>query len=314
MSPEILAPFLAVMAAAAMAVFAVWYFVSAALTARRERLERRLAGDPADEPLELVTPPQKPGWAGRFDAGFADLLSRTGLDLDAPLALGVILFCGVGLAAAVFVWRFDQEPWLALPAFFVGVAVPLAFFVWRQNAWRRTLQDQLPDALFLLARSLRAGRSVEQGFQLIGEQGVPPLSREFARMSRQTELGLSLAQVTQSAARRLGLVDFNVFASLLSLHRSTGGNLPLLLDRLATSTRDRNQFDRQYRTATVMGRWSAAFISCLALVILFYFFFFQRDWALRYFETSTGLALLGTALGLEVAGLVLLYWLLRYEY
>lgn len=314
MPPEVLTPFLAVMAAGAMTVFAGWYFISNALARRREQLNRRLAGDPVDEPLELFREPPRSGWAARFDSGFADLVSRTGLDLDASLALGIILLSGVSLATAVLVWRYEQEPWLSLPAFFVGCAIPLTWLVWRQNAWRRILQDQLPDALFLLARSLRAGRSVEQGLQLLGDQGVPPLAREFARMYRQTELGLSLPQVLQTAAKRLRLVDFNVFASIVSLQRATGGNLPALLDRVAASTRERNQFERQYRTATVMGRWSAAFISSLALLILFYFFFFQRDWAMRYFETPAGITLFCTALGLEALGLLLMFWLMRYEY
>src|SRR5947209_3696923 len=136
--------------------------------------------------------------------------------------------------------------------------------------------------------SCRAARSVDQAFQLIGEQGVRPLSRDFAGMHSQLELRLPLSQVLHSTSRRLGIADFNVFASVVSLHRTTGGNLPLLLDRLAATTRDRNQFDRQYRAATVLGRYSAAFIGLMAAVILFYFFFFQRDLAQRYFETSTG--------------------------
>ena len=53
------------------------------------------------------------------------------------------------LAGFVFVWRMETEPWLALPAFFLGAGVPLAVFWWRQGQWRRTLQGQLPDTLFL---------------------------------------------------------------------------------------------------------------------------------------------------------------------
>jgi tight adherence protein B len=133
-------------------------------------------------------------------------------------------------------------------------------------------------------------------------------------MHQQLELGLSLGQVLQNAARRVGLVDFNVFASVLSLSRAIGGNLPVILDRLATATRDHNQFEGQYRAATVLGRYSALFITGLAAVILFYLFFFQPDWAARFFASTTGIVLFVIAIALEVGGLVLLWWLMRVEY
>jgi tight adherence protein B len=249
-----------------------------------------------------------------MDVGFEGMVFRTGLGIDSAMAIGLILFFGVITATAVFIWRYQEEPWLAIPAFFVGATLPLLFFWWRQSTWRRTMQNQLPDAFYLLARSLRAGRSIDQGFHLIGEQGVQPLSREFARMSRQLDLGLTLPQSLQSATRRIDLVDFNIFASVVSLHRSTGGNLPSILDRLAASTRDRNQFERQYQAATVLGRYSAAFISCCAIAILFYFFFFYRVYWLRYFETTTGITLFTAAIALFVLGALLLFWMVRYEY
>jgi tight adherence protein B len=315
MPQETLIPFIAIFGGVALAFLATWMIVAAIMNRRREETRRRMAGD--SEPALTMAPPPPTTLGKRVDVGFQNMIERTGLDLDTSLALGIILFFGVVLAAVVFVWRYDEEPWLAIPAFFVGAAVPLVFFLWRQRVWRRRLQDQLPDALYLLARSVRAGRSVDQAFQLIGDQGVPPLSREFARMHRQMELGLSLSQVLQATARRLGLVDFNVFASVLSLHRTTGGNLPIILDRLAAATRDRNQFEGQYRAATVLGRYSAAFIVSLAVFIMLYLFFFQRDYMMRFFDISqtyTGIILFCTAMALEVLGILVLFWFLKYDY
>src|SRR5262249_47712960 len=121
-------------------------------------------------------------------------------------------------------------------------------------------------------------------------------------------------QALQSTARRLDLVDFNIFASVVSLHRTTGGNLPAILDRLATSTRDRNQFERQYQAATSLGRLSAALISACAVVILLSFFFFYGGYWMRYFDTSTGITLFVSAISLFVLGALLLLWLVRYQY
>jgi len=316
MPTDALIAFLVILAIGAIVFLALWLGIGAWLARRREHLRRRMARSDSEQTI-LLPEPRAPGWSQRFDTGFERMVSRTGLDLDPTMALAIIFFCGVFLAAATLIWRWDAEPWLALPAFLLGAVVPLIVLLWRQQVWRRRLQQQLPDTLFLLARSLRAGRSVDQAFQLIGEQGLSPLRFEFARMHHQMQLGLSLMQVLEITADRLGLVDFNIFASVMGLHRSTGGNLPALLDRLATSTRDRNQFEGQYRAATVLGRYSAAFILLMVGVILFHLFFFQRDWAMRFFDVSQnymGLVLFTTAILLEITGGLLLYWFLRYEY
>jgi tight adherence protein B len=317
MSEQDLMPFLAIFGAVALLVALVWLYVLPVLRRRREHLEHRMNGhtDSSDSVELIHLPAQQPtGVAARFDRGFERWVARTGLDLTPGLALAIILFCGVLVGTIVFIWRFEEEPWVAIPAFFLGALVPIIWLWRRSRYWQRTLEDQFPDTLFLLARSMRAGRTIDQAFQTVAEQGVPPWTQEFNRMHRQLELGLSLSQTVQSEAERLGILDFNIFASVVGLHRTTGGNLPVLLDRLAISTRDRNQFRKQYRSATVLGRYSAGFIAFLVAFILVYLFFFQREWAMRFFETGIGIFLFCTAMLLEICGGLLLLWLLRYDY
>jgi tight adherence protein B len=310
-----LMPFLMLFAGFAALFLFIWVVVGMVVSRRREHMRRRMAGGDSEPSLEIPPPPTT--LSGRMDTAFARMVERTGLELDTTFALVIILFFGVILGAVFFVWRFDDEPWMAIPAFLVGALIPLLFFWWRQRVWRRKLQNQLPDALYLLARAVRAGRSIDQSIQLVGEAGVVPLSREFSRMHRQLDLGLSLPQVLHSSAARIGLVDFNVFASVLSLHRITGGNLPIILDRVAASTRDRNQFEGQYRAATVLGRWCSAFIIGLAAFILFYLFFFQREWAMKFFDTTytyNGIILFSVAIALELMGALVLVWFLKHDY
>src|SRR5262249_49528603 len=316
MPQESMLPFMMVFTGIAVLVLFVWLVVTSIVGRRREEFKRRMAKDDSDASLTLIELPPTT-LSGRMDRGFARMIERTGLEMDTTLALGIILLFGVVFGAAAFVWRFEEEPWVAIPAFFLGCAIPLVFFAWRQRVWRRTMQNQLPDALYLLARSVRAGRSIDQAIQLVGEAGVQPLAREFSRMHRQLELGLSLSQTLQIAANRIRLIDFNVFASVLSLHRGTGGNLPTILDRVAAATRDRNQFEGQYRAATVLGRYSAIFIVSLACFIIFYLFFFQREWAMKFFDTRysyTGIYLFFGAIALELLGGIILIWMLRHDY
>lgn len=315
MPQESMLPFMMVFAGIAILVLLTWLIISAIVGRRREAFKHRVAGE-SDASLTLIQLPPTT-MSGRMDSYFARMVERTGLDMNTSLALGIIVLFGVIVAGVAFVWRFETEPWITIPAFFLGCAIPLVFFLWRQRVWRRTMQNQLPDALYLLARSVRAGRSIDQAIQLVGEAGVQPLAREFSRLHRQLELGLSLSQALQITANRIGLVDFNVFASVLSLHRGTGGNLPTILDRVAASTRDRNQFEGQYRAATVLGRYCSAFIVGLACFIIFYLFFFQREWAMKFFDTRysyNGIFLFCSAIALEIVGGIVLVWFLRHDY
>lgn len=315
MAPEDLNPFLAAFGGFAVVVLLVYLVVNAIVSRRRERFKQRVAAD-SDASLTLIQLPPTT-ISGRIDNWFTRMVERTGLEMDNSFAIGIILMFGVMLGAAVLIWQWEELPWAAIPAFFLGCAIPLAFFMYRQGVWRRTMQRQLPDALYLLARAVRAGRSIDQAIQLVGEGSAQPLAREFSRIHRQLELGLSLGQALQITANRLGLIDFNVFAAVLSLHRGTGGNLPTFLDRLAAAVRDRNQFEGQYRAATVLGRYCSAFIVFLVCFALFYLFFFQREWAMKFFDTSysyNGIFLFCTAMVLEVSGLAVLIWFLRHDY
>ncbi len=305
---------LAVFLATALMFASIWLFVAWWMQ-RNRRSADRLRPPDSDPTLLLDNVYARGGTAGWWEGVrrfFGERMERTELGMTALEASAVVLFCGVILAAVVFFWRYEaEETWMAWPAFFIGAALPLGFFALRQRAWRRKMQDQLPDTLFLMARSLRAGLSIDQAVGVIGEHGVAPMSREFNRMHRQLELGLALHQVLKLTADRLRLVDFSVFASVLSLHRTTGGNLAVLMDRLAHTTRDHNQLRGMYRSATSLGRIGNIVVFLMATGLIAYLMFFQRDLAANYFETTTGIVLFCVGAALLFGAMIVLYFLVR---
>lgn len=317
MPQEILIPFLIVFAGCFALVMAFWLIVGS-VTGRR----RKPAGSASEPSLLLAEIPEKKtdGIANQMDNSFAQMIARTGIDMSQAAALMIIVLFGVLAAGAVFVWQQEKEPLLAIPAFLLGAMLPFIFFMWRTKVYARMLRSQLPDTFFMLARAMQTGRSAEQAFHLVGEQGTPPMSREFARIDRQLELGLPLPRVLEGAANRLQLTDFSIFVSVVNLHRAAGGNLPGLLDRLAASTRDRNQFEGQYRAATVLGRWSAAFIAAVSVLILSYTIFGrpygadEKPIIEQFFSSTMGITMFCCAIGLELLGGFFLWLFLRNDY
>ena len=114
-------------------------------------------------------------------------------------------------------------------------------------------------------------------------------------------------------AARLQLLDVNALVSAVALHETTGGNLPLVLDRLASSARDRNHFHGYVRSATALGRLSAFAIALMTPGVLLVYCFFQPNYAQTMLRTSTGLTMVGIAIGLEIVGGIWLYRLQKID-
>lgn len=251
-------------------------------------------------------------FAERADRAFDKMIERSSLGITSAEATSWMLLVGVLVGGSLFLWR-ESLPLAGLGATVVMAGVFLVFYV-SHSLWRRKLQNQLPDAFFFMARSLRAGLSLEQAIEMSGKQGEEPLAKEFRRTTDQLKLGAPLATALQLTADRLRLLDFNIFSSMVTLHREVGGNLALVLDRLATSTRDRNLFRGHVRAATALGRISGLFVAAAAPLLLLGYWSWQPEYLQTFVSQPVGLAALAVAGILEVVGIIWLVSLFRVEY
>jgi tight adherence protein B len=278
-----------------------------------QRARRRVPED--DEPLALLAPPPDPrtlSLTRRMDIAFEELIRESGTGWNVEQALALMSLAGVVVAGFLLLWRGDL--WIVALGLLVGMAVPFAGYHMLRRRWRLRLQNQLPDAFFLLARSLRAGETLEQAMETVAMHGTRPLAGEFRRAVERIKLGLNVPAALQSMARRLRLADFNVFVTAVTLHRSIGGNLMVLLDRVAASTRDRNQFRGYVRAATALGRITGLFIAAAAPVLFIGYSVWQPDFVARFTQSAAGVRALVVAAVLEAVGAVWMYLLLRFDY
>ncbi len=267
---------------------------------------------PAEVQEESLLLPREPkGSLAKFDAGFASMVERTGLGLSLADACGWIAFFGA--VGTLGFYLLHPEVWMAMIGMATGVAFAVAALFAYSLRYRQKLLEQLPDSLLMLARSLRAGLTIEQAIDMTGEQGPKPLAHEFRRCAAQIRLGLPSVLALENAARRLQLLDFNVLVSTVSLHTRVGGNLPMLLDRLAIGARDRNEFRGYLRSATALARVSILGIAAATPLILLGYLFFQPEYASGFFQSQQGFLTIAFALGLEIIGAVWLYRLMRIE-
>src|SRR5262249_6040563 len=152
--------------------------------------------------------------------------------------------------------------------------------------------------------SLRVGTSLEQAIDLVGNEGPKPVATEFSICAGSLELGLPLSVSLQNMAQRINLVDFNAFVSTVALHQKTGGNLPLMLDRLAASARDRSQFRGQFWAATAQGRITSIALALAAPILIVGFLVFKPDFADNFLRDPRGWMFLGIVAVLELIGVI----------
>lgn len=246
------------------------------------------------------------GMMGRLDQAFERLVLESGSE-STPSGVFLFLFaCGLLAGGTLFV-VFDN-PLLGAIGMGTGMALPLLSLMWKRYRRMRSILEELPHVVDLLARAVRAGESVDQAIDLVGAEFDGPLGREFARASRQLEMGRSLEAAMKTLASRVSLLDIRMLASVLSVHRQTGGHLPDTLERLSGVVRARLNFRRQMRAATAAGRFSAIVIAIAAPLVYIGAYMWNQDHYGILYEDPTGRILLLVAFCLEVIGIL---WVLR---
>jgi tight adherence protein B len=248
----------------------------------------------------------------RFDEAFEQMVHESGLGLSTEQALAWTLLAGTFGAAAIYLAR--PELYLAMIGAAIGMGLTIVILAFYQAQHRRRIQDQLPDVFSMLARSTRAGLTINQAIEMLGQEKKILLAPEFRRCSARIELGMPAVAALERMARRIDLIDFEGLVAVVGFHQGTGGNLPLLLDRLALSARDHNQFRAYVRSATALGRTSAIVIGLSTPIILLGYAIIQPDFATLFFQSLYGWTIVAVALGLDLIGVLWLFRLLKIEY
>jgi tight adherence protein B len=249
------------------------------------------------------------GPVSAFDRWFRRTVRDTGMSLSPMEAALLLVLCGSIGGAALFLW--NERPLIGIIGVVVGMGAALVYLVIRRGKRVMVLQEQLPGALDMLARSLRAGQSLDEAFQVVGDRSPRPLAAEFRFCANQLAMGLSMPAVMRSLVDRVCLFDMRIFTTTLSVHRQTGGNVARVLERLAAVIRDRLSYRRQLRAITGAGRLSATIIATIGPLLFLYLFYFHPQYLQAMTESSVGQTLLTVAVSLEIIGLIWVARLLR---
>jgi tight adherence protein B len=218
----------------------------------------------------------------------------------------VYLSCGTGLVAGLVAGLLAQGTMIVLGAMVGGAAVPWAV-VWAKGKRRTSaFENQLPDLLITLAASLKAGHSFKTGLQTLVDEGRPPASKELKRVLTEAQLGRPIEDSLAEMAERLGSKNFEFVITAVTIQRQVGGSLAGLIDMVADTVRQRQQFIRKIKGLTAMGRAGAYVLVGLPFFVAFVITIMNRSYMDPLYHSSTGHKLIGLMLAMMAFGSFLL--------
>jgi tight adherence protein B len=179
------------------------------------------------------------------------LLATIGL----PVALGL---------ATLAVTRFWPA---ALLAAVLGAALPYAVVRRRRTKRLYSFEEQLPEAIDLLSRAIRAGHPLSSGMKMVAEETQEPISGEFRRTHEENRFGLPFEDALLAMADRVSIIDVRILTTAILIQREVGGNLAEVLDNLANIIRVRFTIRRQLRVYTAQGRFSGYVLGALPIAV-----------------------------------------------
>lgn len=228
----------------------------------------------------------------------ADMTMKPGSAMVLTITLTAAAF-GVTLYFAQFV------PWAALAALaMLGI---LRLIVRRKIAKHAArFEQQFLDALDTASRSLRAGHPLTGAFRLISEEVPAPVGNVFGEICQKQELGISLEDALKRAAADSYSEDLKLFATSVTIHIRTGGNLADMMERLGVVVRDRIRVGRRIRVLTAQTQFSKRILVALPLLLFVVLNILNPHYMRPLYAEPTGRLLLGLA----AAGVLLGMWVM----
>jgi tight adherence protein B len=201
---------------------------------------------------------------------------------------------------------------LALPAgVVVAIFVVRTLFAWQHNRYITAIFHQIPDAIGLMVRAIRAGLPIGEAMRSVAAEMPSPLRDEFARMLGDVAIGRPVDQALMRLYKRTELPEFSFLAVVLGLQSQTGGNLAETLENLADIVRKRVALAKRAKALAAEARMQAGILMVLPYLAALAMSQIQPFYIDNFFRNPTGQKLALIGLGFSLFGYIVIKWLIK---
>jgi tight adherence protein B len=305
-------------------VILFWGLASAGAGDRtiEERLEEVTSG--VDEPIAVEKDRREKGpsllaagvdkaIAGR---GFAEKISTQLARADVKLTPGEYVILNITSILGFFLigyLLFHRSIFMGMGAAVAGLYAPSLYLKLQQRRRLHAFNNQLGDAINLLANSLRSGYSLLQSMETVARELPSPISEEFARVVREIGLGLSNEQAMNNMLRRIQSDDLDLMITAVNVQHEVGGNLAEILEVIGFTIRERVRIKGEIRVLTAQGMISGYIISLLPIVLGLILYVMNPDYIAAMFQQVCGWIMIGVAVTGIITGFIAIQKIVRIE-
>jgi len=209
-------------------------------------------------------------------SGLRRLRTQSGLTKPLPHFLGMTSGAALGIAL-LLVW-FGVSVKIAIVAVpILCLFLPVMTLKFLRNRRHKHFGIQLPEALELITRSLKAGHPVPVAVSMVAREMPDPIGTEFGVVADEVTYGSTLVHALHTMYERVGHEDLPLFVTAVSIQSSSGGNLREILDGLSTTIRDRGKLRRKVRAISTEGRISAYILTAVPALLMVAIFVLMPD-------------------------------------
>lgn len=185
-------------------------------------------------------------------------------------------------------------------------AAPYLYIKWRKKQRIIKFEEQFPETLNTIARSLDAGHSFTAAQQYAAQESADPVGTLFSTAIEEQSLGLSHYDSMRRMAYRMESMDLIFFITAVNIQRVTGGNLVEILRNLSYIIKERLKLKRQVRVYTAQGRFSGYILAALPIVMVSVLNVLNPEYIGLLFRETVGHYLLAAAVVLQVIGFLII--------
>jgi len=212
----------------------------------------------------------------------------------------------LGLVGYVVPHALTQGRFLPLAGALLLMLIPLMAMLFKKRKRMKKFERQLPDALELVARALRAGHAFSSGLKLAADEFDDPLGTEFQQTIQEINFGVSVQDALKNLARRIDCDDLKYFVVSVILQRETGGNLAEIIDSIAYIIRERFKLRGKIRVLSAEARFSAIILSAIPFFIVLAIRVTSPDYLSALFTEPLGRVMVAIALVMMGTGMLVM--------
>lgn len=260
---------------------------------------------------DLLQQQERQNFIGRFFTwlGLQRRLQRLITQADLTYKAGNVLALCIVLALAAYLF-FGL---IGIPILLVNLVfalligyLPIAFINFKRSRRLSKFEHQLPDAINLFNRSMKAGHNIQSGLSTIAEESLDPVRKEFKKLLEELALGSTTETALHNLGERVPIIDLKFFITGLILQRQTGANMVEVLENLAVLIRERLNLNEKLKAGTAQQRFSAAIFCSVPIFMGAIYAFLKPEYFRLLIEDETGNMILTYAIVSEIIGILIL--------